>query len=65
MALVHQLPPNAIFSTFSIGRMELPYVALAAIVPLFFVVGGALRRVQLRRRRSRTGTAQPSLRTSL
>jgi uncharacterized protein (DUF849 family) len=32
MALVHQLPPNAIFSAFSIGRMELPYVALAAIV---------------------------------
>jgi uncharacterized protein (DUF849 family) len=32
MAMVHQLPPNAIFSTFSIGRMELPYVALAAVV---------------------------------
>ena len=32
MAMVNQLPPNAIFSTFSIGRMELPYVALAAIV---------------------------------
>jgi uncharacterized protein (DUF849 family) len=32
LALVHQLPPNAIFSAFSIGRMQLPYVALAAIV---------------------------------
>ena len=31
MALVERLPPNAIFSSFSIGRMQLPYVALAAI----------------------------------
>ena len=31
LALVNQLPPNAIFSAFSIGRMQLPYVALAAI----------------------------------
>lgn len=28
MALVHQLPPRAIYS-FSIGQMQLPYVALA------------------------------------
>ena len=32
MAMVNRLPAGAIFSTFSIGRMELPYVALAAIV---------------------------------
>ena len=31
MAMVNQLPPGAIFSAFSIGRMQLPYVALAAI----------------------------------
>jgi len=31
MALVNQLPPGAIFSAFSIGRMQLPYVAMAAI----------------------------------
>ena len=31
LALVHQLPPGAIFSAFSIGRMQLPYVAMAAI----------------------------------
>jgi 3-dehydrocarnitine:acetyl-CoA trimethylamine transferase len=31
-AMVQQLPPRAVFSTFSIGRMQLPYVALAAIV---------------------------------
>jgi len=31
MALVNQLPPGAVFSAFSIGRMQLPYVALAAI----------------------------------
>jgi uncharacterized protein (DUF849 family) len=31
MALVNQLPAGAIFSAFSIGRMQLPYVALAAI----------------------------------
>jgi len=30
-ALVSQLPPGAVFSAFSIGAMELPYVALAAI----------------------------------
>jgi uncharacterized protein (DUF849 family) len=30
-ALVHELPPNVIFSAFSIGAMQLPYVALAAI----------------------------------
>jgi uncharacterized protein (DUF849 family) len=30
-ALVHQLPPGAIFSAFSIGRMQLPYVAQAAL----------------------------------
>ena len=32
LALVNQLPPNAIFSTFSIGRMQLPFVAMAALV---------------------------------
>lgn len=31
MALVNQLPAGAIFSAFSIGRLQLPYVALAAI----------------------------------
>jgi uncharacterized protein (DUF849 family) len=32
LALVNQLPPGAIFSAFSIGRMQLPYVAMAALV---------------------------------
>jgi uncharacterized protein (DUF849 family) len=32
MAMVQRLPPNAIFSTFSIGRMQLPFVALAPLV---------------------------------
>lgn len=32
LAMVNQLPPSAIFSTFSIGRMQLPFVALAALV---------------------------------
>lgn len=32
LALVHQLPPRAIYSTFSIGRMQLPYVALAPLL---------------------------------
>ena len=31
MALVSRLPAGAVFSAFSIGRMQLPYVALAAI----------------------------------
>jgi uncharacterized protein (DUF849 family) len=31
MALVNQLPAGAVFSAFSIGRLQLPYVALAAI----------------------------------
>ena len=31
VALVNQLPDGAVFSAFSIGRMQLPYVALAAI----------------------------------
>jgi uncharacterized protein (DUF849 family) len=30
-ALVNRLPENAIFSAFSIGRMQLPFVALAAL----------------------------------
>jgi len=30
-AMVRQLPPGAVFSAFSLGRMQLPYVALAAI----------------------------------
>jgi uncharacterized protein (DUF849 family) len=32
LAMVNQLPPNAIFSTFSIGRMQIPFVAMAALV---------------------------------
>ncbi len=32
LAMVNQLPPGAIFSTFSIGRMQLPWVAMAALV---------------------------------
>ena len=31
MALALQLPPGAVFSAFSIGRMQLPYVAMAAL----------------------------------
>lgn len=31
MALVARLPENAIFSAFSIGRMQLPYVAMAVL----------------------------------
>ncbi|MFN0154063.1 MAG: 3-keto-5-aminohexanoate cleavage protein [Gaiella sp.] len=31
LALVNQLPPGAIFSAFAIGRMQLPYVAMAAL----------------------------------
>ena len=30
MSMVQQLPPGAVFSGFSIGRMQLPFVALAA-----------------------------------
>ncbi|MGY3582525.1 uncharacterized protein (DUF849 family) [Bradyrhizobium sp. USDA 4341] len=32
MALVHRLPPRAVYSAFSIGRMQLPYAALAPTV---------------------------------
>ena len=32
LALVARLPPGAVFSAFSIGRMQLPYVALAPLV---------------------------------
>ncbi len=32
LAMVNRLPENAIFSVFSIGRMQLPFVALAAMV---------------------------------
>ena len=32
LAMVNQLPENAVFSAFSIGRMELPFVALAPLV---------------------------------
>ncbi len=32
MAMVHRLPEKAVFSAFSIGRMQLPYVAMAALV---------------------------------
>ena len=31
LAMVHQLPPGAIHSAFSIGRMQLPFVAMAAL----------------------------------
>jgi uncharacterized protein (DUF849 family) len=31
MALVHALPPGTVFSAFSIGRMQLPYAAMAAL----------------------------------
>lgn len=31
MSLVHALPPGAVFSAFSIGRMQLPYAAMAAL----------------------------------
>jgi uncharacterized protein (DUF849 family) len=31
LAMVKQLPPGAVFSTFSIGRMQIPYVAMAAL----------------------------------
>ena len=32
MALINALPPETIFSTFAIGRMQLPYVGLAPLV---------------------------------
>jgi uncharacterized protein (DUF849 family) len=32
LAMIQQLPAGAIFSTFSIGRMQLPFVALAALL---------------------------------
>ena len=32
LAMVSRLPPGAVFSTFSIGRMQLPFVAMAALV---------------------------------
>ena len=32
LALVHQLPAGCVFSAFGIGRMQLPYVALAPVV---------------------------------
>jgi uncharacterized protein (DUF849 family) len=32
LALVNQLPPRCVFSAFAIGRMQLPYVALAPVV---------------------------------
>jgi len=31
MAMVHALPPGAMFSGFSIGRMQLPFVSMAAL----------------------------------
>ena len=31
MAMVNRLPPGAVFSAFSIGRMQLPFVAMAAL----------------------------------
>jgi uncharacterized protein (DUF849 family) len=32
LALVNQLPPGCVFSAFAIGRLQLPYVALAPLV---------------------------------
>jgi uncharacterized protein (DUF849 family) len=32
LAMVQNLPPRCVFSAFSIGRMQLPYVALATLV---------------------------------
>jgi uncharacterized protein (DUF849 family) len=32
LAMIARLPPNTVFSTFSIGRMQLPFVALAALL---------------------------------
>ena len=32
LAMVNRLPPDAVFSTFSIGRMQLPFVALAPLL---------------------------------
>jgi uncharacterized protein (DUF849 family) len=32
LSMVHRLPPGAIFSAFSIGRMQLPFVALAPLI---------------------------------
>jgi uncharacterized protein (DUF849 family) len=32
LAMVNQLPPECVFSAFAIGRMQLPYVALAPLV---------------------------------
>ncbi len=32
IAMVNRLPPDAVFSAFSIGRMQLPFVALAPLV---------------------------------
>jgi 3-dehydrocarnitine:acetyl-CoA trimethylamine transferase len=32
LAMVNRLPPDAIFSTFSIGRMQLPFAALAPVL---------------------------------
>jgi uncharacterized protein (DUF849 family) len=31
LSLVHNLPPGCVFSAFSIGRMQLPYVAMAVL----------------------------------
>jgi uncharacterized protein (DUF849 family) len=31
LSMVHQVPPGAVFSAFSIGRMQLPFVAMAAL----------------------------------
>jgi uncharacterized protein (DUF849 family) len=31
LAMINRLPPGAIFSTFSIGRMQIPFVAMAAL----------------------------------
>jgi uncharacterized protein (DUF849 family) len=31
LSMVHALPPGAVFSAFSIGRMQLPFAAMAAL----------------------------------
>ena len=39
MAMVQNLPPNCVYSAFSIGRMQLPYVAMAALAGANIRVG--------------------------
>ncbi|MGY3361747.1 uncharacterized protein (DUF849 family) [Bradyrhizobium sp. GM0.4] len=32
LAMVHQLPPGALYSAFAVGRMQLPFAALAPLI---------------------------------